>query len=194
MLLSQFIFKQILVKENARGFSVGVGISLKNYAVKYLLCNSGPVQKNTLSPLSQSDFAVAISSLSAISPTALTLSSLRPVFPKSCAKILLGKPVYLQTGEFLGTMQNLEITHDIATRIFTEKGAFSTADIFSVGDAVILKKSSPYPLGQRIPAPASFDFLTEKDALITKKILKVSLEKSELIRLTLSLPPFCFTL
>jgi len=193
MLLTDLIFKPILVRESRRGISIGVGISLKNYTVKYLFCNSGSPQKSPSDPLLQTDFAVHISSVQSIMQTHVSLSSLRPVFPKSCAKLTLGKPVYTQSGETLGSLQNIEIENTVAITLHTEKGSFPFSSIYAVSDAILLKKSAPYPLGQRIPAPHEHDFLTQKDALVTKAILKKAIEKSKLIQLTLSLSPFSKT-
>ena len=193
MLLTDLIFKPILVRESRRGISIGVGVSLKNYAVKYLFCNSCSPQNSSADSLSQADFAVHISAVQSIMKTHVSLSSLRPVFPKSCAKLTLGKPVYTQSGEMLGVLQNLEIENGIAVMLHTEKGSFPSSSICAVSDAILLKKSTPYPIGQRIPAPHEHDFLTNKDALVTKAILKKAIEKGALIKLTLSLPPFSKT-
>ena len=39
MFLSQFIGKPVLVNGETRGVCLGVGLSLKSYAVKYLFCS-----------------------------------------------------------------------------------------------------------------------------------------------------------
>ena len=190
MFLTDFILKPLFVNENTRGITLAIGISLKNYTVKYLFCNSISPQPHTENPLLQSDFAISFSAVKSVSKTHISLSSLRPVFPKSCAKLTLGQPVYLQTGEKVGTLQNVEIQNGVAAKIFTESNSYSIGNVCAVSDAILLRKNSIYPLGQRIPAPTIFDFLTEKDVLITKTILKKAIEKGALIKLTSSLSPF----
>ncbi len=185
MLLSQLIYKEILYREKARGICLGVGISLKNYALKYLLCRSGaePCWANV-------DLYVQASALSVLSNTNLSLHSFRPVAPKSHAKLFIGKPVYTQNGESLGRLKDVEFLNLTATRLITEKGSFPIRTLYAVSDAVILRKEQPFPLGQRIPAPILSDFPQKNGPVVTKSVLRNAIAKSSLIRLTLSLPPF----
>jgi hypothetical protein len=106
--------------------------------------------------------------------------------------MFIEKPVYSQSGEYLGSLKDLEIINGQATRLFTEKNTYSIHELYAVSDALILKKSTPFPLGQRIPAPSKRDFLTEKDALVTKSVLRRAIQNGKLINFTLSLPPFSF--
>ena len=61
MQLSQLIDKNICAGKNTRGICVGVGLSLKSKAVKYLLCSSQPTtQISTAENLNnQVDFAIS---------------------------------------------------------------------------------------------------------------------------------------
>lgn len=190
MFLSELVLKNVCVRETPRAVCLGVGISLKNYTVKYLLCNSTPAQSGSLSQDCQADFCVNVSTLQSRSDVALTLSTLRPVFPKNCAKIFIGKPVYTQNGRHLGVIADMEIVNGVATKLFTEKTAYPITAICAVSDAVILRKEQPFPLGQRIPAHLVFDFSEKNEPLVTKSVLRKAIAKSSLIKLTLSLPPF----
>ena len=182
MLLSSLVQKPVVVSGNIRGVCLGVGISLKTYAVKYLLCSSSPNRANV-------DFCVNLSSLDKIDE-AVFLRRLRPVFPKNCAQITLRLPIFSFDGSYLGKLTDLEIQNFVATRFFTENKAFSTASIAACADALILRKEQPFPLGQRIPAPFILQFSNKTRPLVTKQFLRQAIEKKALVKLTLSLPPF----
>lgn len=185
MLLSQLIYKEILYREKARGICLGVGVSLKNYALKYLLCRSGA------DPCwASADLYVQASALAVLSNASLSLRSFRPVAPKPHAKLFIGKPVYTQNGESLGRLKDVEFFNLTATRLITEKGSFPIRTIYAVSDAIILRKEPPFPLGQRIPAPMLSDFQQKNEPVVTKSVLRNAIARSSLIRLTLSLPPF----
>lgn len=187
MLLSAITEKTIRVGDTTHGVCRGVGLSLKSHAVKYLLCSS-------LSTQTTPDFAVGVSAVSKIAEN-VTLSRLRAVYPKSCAKITLGAPVYSFEGGYLGKVADLEMRDFVATRLFTDRNEiFPVTALFACSDAVILKKEQPYPLGQRIPAPMLSLVTDKKDSVVTKPILRTAIEKGTLIGFTLSLPPFALEL
>ena len=172
MFLSNFIHQPIYNK----GTCKGLGFSLKNGNIKYLLCASG---KNLSAP----DFAIRFSAVEKFFP--LTLSSLRPVVPKQCAKLVLGMPVFSGDGTHLGNLSDVEFNEFQILRLYTSKGFhFPFLSVFAATDAVITRKPLPFPLGQRIPAP------NKQGGTVTKKLLKEAIKKGELIRLTLSLSPF----
>ena len=183
MLLSSLAEKPILVAATTRGICMGVGVSLKNFTVKYLLCAS-------LQNRNQTDFCVNYSALDNIGET-LSLKALRPVFPRSCARFSLPLPIFSADGSFVGNLADLEILDDVATRLFTEDGrVFPISSVLACTDAVILKKEQPFPLGQLVPAPMLSTISNKKEGLVTKPLLRAAKEKSSLIKLTLSLPPF----
>lgn len=185
MYLSDIVGKVILIKGKARGVCLGIGISLKSYAVKYLFCAS------ERAPAYQADFAVSISSVDIIDE-AIRLSSLRPVYPKNCAKFFLKMPVYSSFGENLGVLSDVELRHFTVEQLFTDKNeSYPVTAVSACVDAVILKKEQPYPIGQRIPAP--LPSLSEGKSIVTKPLLKRAIQQGKLIELTLSLSPFqCF--
>lgn len=190
MFLSDITEKNVYAGKNdeARGVCRGVGISLKSRAIKYLLCSCSPVPKSPTT-----DFSVNVSAVLHIDG-GIRLSKLRPVFPKNCARIFIGCPVYSYDGAFLGKITDLELENLTATRLFTDNAVYPASAILACADAVILRKEQPFPLGQRIPAPILSSVCDKEETLITKSVLKSAIAKGGLIKLTLSLPPFSFSL
>lgn len=182
MQLSQLFQKPIVVDGNIRGVCLGIGISLKNYAVKYLLCSSSPARTAT-------DFCVNVASIIKIDE-AVFLRRLRPVFPKNCAQITMLLPIFSSNGSALGRLRDLEMQNLVALRFFNENKAFPISAIAACSDAVILRKELPFPLGQRVPAPFLLHLKGIKRPIVTKAVLSTAMESKSLIKLTLSLPPF----
>lgn len=183
MKLSYLNEKSVYAGKTFRGVCRGVALSLKSQAVKYLLCASTLTQTAT-------DFSVGVSAVTEIGESIL-LSRLRPAYPKNCAKITIGLPVYSFEGGYLGVVEDLEMRDFVATRLFTDRGdVFPVTSIFACSDAVILRKEPPYPLGQRIPAPLLPIVTDKSEALVTKPVLRAAIQKRALVKLTLSLPPF----
>ena len=186
MLLSQLFQKTIYTDDTPRGIIVGVDFSLKNYAIKHLLCST---QKNANLQPSRSDFALNISSVSAISDK-ISLSHIRPVLPKTQAKLFPSIPVYSHDGRFLGALKDGETDGFTVIELITDLGnTFPPSAISVCHDAIILRKKAPYPLGQRVPSPMLSQLKTE-ETLISKSLLRRALQQGALIKLTLSLPPF----
>lgn len=187
MLLTSLVEKKVCVGSKTHGFCLGVGLSLKSHAVKYLLCSASPrpVSKN-----SPADFSVTVSSVTSVDDV-IELSRVRSAVPKNCAKFYLGLPVYSDTGAHLGNLLDLEIGNFTATTLYTDRNeVFPITAVAACSDAVILRKEQPYPLGQRVPAPF-LPLLTDRsEAVLTKPLLRQALRKGALIKLTLSLPPF----
>jgi len=183
MNLSTLHEKNVFVGKALRGVCRGVAISLTSQAVKYLLCASSPTQSSV-------DFAVSTTAVSEIGQDIL-LSRLRPSYPKNCAKISIGLPVYAFDGGHLGFVSDLEIRNFFATRLFTDRGdVFPITSVFACSDAVILRKEQPYPIGQRIPATLLPVVTDKTDGVVTKPVLRTAIAKGTLVKLTLSLPPF----
>lgn len=188
MFLSELIHKSIFSANTFRGVCLGIGVSAKNYAVKYLLCANEPgylSQKPTI------DFAVNYSPNIRLEENKLFFSSLRTVATKNCAKLFLGLPIYTHNGDFLGYLYDVELNNHCAVRVFTDKGTFYPFSCISaVSDAIILRKTQPYPLGQRIPAPIAGVEKTKNETLVTRPVLQKAIKGKNLIKLTLSLSPF----
>ena len=182
MLLSQIINREIVVGKTTKGVIKGVGISLKTQTIKYYLCEEilPPHQSFAISavPLPKSNLPIR-------------LSRLRTVLPKHSANIFLGLPVYSYEGAHLGDLENLSIENLSAVHLYTNKGfRFPVGAITACYDALLLKKEQPYPLGQRIPTPLLSTISNNKEGVVTKPVLRASIENRTLIKLTLSLPPF----
>ncbi len=195
MQLSQLTEKKVRVGKAVRGTCVGVGISLKSRAVKYLLCSSRQSSSNSHSgPVGENpDFAVGINSVEKISEDEISLSHLRAVFPKNCAKISIGKPIYSDEGIYLGKVVDMEMKDFTALRLFTDKGtAYSSLFLAACSDVIILRKEQPFPLGQRVPAPLVFSFLKKNERVVTRSVLRAAVQSGNLLKLTLALPPFQF--
>ena len=187
MLLSDLVNKNVYAGVTLKGKCVGVGISLKTYAVKYLLCSS------TVQNAMHADFCVSVSAVEEVEDD-IYLSRLRPAFPKNCAKVYLRRPIYLENGAYLGNVQDVEIQNYIALRLFTDQNkALPLTSVAAFSDAVILKKEQPYPIGQRIPAPALLQFSSKNEPIVTRSVLRSAITQSSLIKLTLSLAPFYYS-
>ena len=180
MLLSSLLNKPIFTENIPRGVCAGVGFSLKTGTLKYLFCSEN----------ASSSFAVPFSSLQALFPYGIRLSKLRPVLSKQCARLSLGLPVYTHQGIYLGDIVDGEVQDGVLVRLRTDQNqVFPLSAIQAHADAILLKKSLPYPLGQQIPASA-LSFLLKKEATVSKSGLKNAIQNKALIRLTLSLAPF----
>ena len=182
MFLSDYLNKTLLVANQPRGVCLGVGFSLKSQAVKYLLCASAPQKKP--------EFAVSISAVKNVTEH-VVLHRLRTVLPTGCARITIGTPVYAHDGGYLGNIIDAEIQNGVLLRLFTDRNEqFPATQIIACNDAVILRKSQPFPLGQRVPAPVIYQISDKTDGLVTRPLLRAAMAKGALIKLTLSLPPF----
>jgi len=180
MLLSKLVGKRVYTNDKCKGVCVGVGVSLKTYEVKYLLCS----ENVNATPFSPADYAVNFRQIARIDEQ-IVLSSLRPVLAKGCAKIYLARPVYASDGSFVGNVTELEIKKGVAIRLRTNGRSFPLSAVNACTDAVLLKKDTPYPIGQPIASTA-----VTNSVVVTKSVLREAIAKSSLIRLTLSLSPF----
>ena len=187
MLLSDITNKPLYLNDTFKGVCKGVGISLKTYAVKYLICST--------TPQGTADFCINFSAVEYVDEHSVAVSRLRPVFPKSCAKLWISLPVFTADGAFLGALSDLELlsSNDVFTAgtLFTDKnGAYPSASISACADALLLRKTPTYPIGQRIHTPV----VLPSSPLVTKGVLRKSIKNNALIKLTLSLPPFSIRL
>ncbi len=184
MFLKELTNKEILSGSTPKGYCRGVGVSLKSHAVKYLLCGGSPA------PAADTDFSVSTAAIVNVGEQ-IQLTKLRPLFPKSCVRIFIGRPVYSYDGAYLGSVKDLAMQGFAATTLYTDQGAaYPITSITACKDAVILKREQPFPLGQRIPAPLLSLSSEQKSPLVTKQVLRRAIREGKLIQLTLSLPPF----
>lgn len=182
MFLSDYSNKPLFVGKEQRGVCVGVGFSLKNQALKCLLCAPAAHQAPT--------FAVSVSAIKSITEH-VALHRLRTVLPTGFARLTIDTPVYAHDGGYLGKIIDAEIQNNALLRLFTDKNKyFPSTAIVACNDALILRKALPYPLGQRVPAPVICKINDKTDGLVTRPLLRAAIAKGALIKLTLSLPPF----
>ena len=183
MLLSELLGKPIFIANSSRGICLGIGISLKNGNVKYLLCASSP-------SLSRPDYCLNFNAVTQID-NAIHFPRLRPVLPKNCAQLTANLPVFTHNGSTAGKLLDVEIRQLSATRFKTDFGIIHPVSaIAACADAILLRKPAPYPIGQAIPI-AGLPFLADKTAhTVTKPVLRAAIEKKSLVKLTLSLSPF----
>jgi hypothetical protein len=186
MLLTDLIHKTVYAGITPKGKCIGIGISLKNHSVKYLLCSSISQCFN------RTDFCVSVSAIDEVDD-GIYLSHLRPAFPKACAKIVLGLPIYRENGLFVGNLTDATIENGVVTDLITNRQeSISLSCLSAVCDAILLRKPRPYPIGQRIPAHAVSTFFDKNEDVVNKTNLRTAIKKGSLIKLTLSLPPFSF--
>lgn len=184
MYLSQLENKRLTLRSNERGVCKGVGISLKSRTLKYLLCNSLSVGDGA------SDFCIPVQAAEYFGEE-IRLSRLRPVFPKGCAKLLLGRPLFTEDGVFLGNLEDAEFSGHALVRLISDRGEnYPSSMLVASSDALLLRKRPAFPLGQRIPAPFLDKKTGKRDGYVTKAFLAKAIERGNLVRLTLSLPPF----
>ena len=179
MLLSQLVGKKIYSAGKIRGICRGVGIQVKSRAVKYLICTD--VEK-------ERELFLSMSAIKEISPSGICLRSFRPTAPQSVSRFFSSRPVYEETGKYLGIAVDLEIQNSFAVSLTTDTGAvYSAYCITAVSDAILLKRRLVFPLGEKIPQEL---YTQTKSPVVSKGVLKQAIDDGQLIRLTLSLPLF----
>lgn len=185
MYLSKLENKTLFLRSKPCGVCRGVGISLKNFSVKYLLCAS------LSAPTQAADFCLPLQAVQSVGENVF-LRYLRPVLPKNCARLFLGLPVFSQEGVYLGKLTDVELKGITATRLFTDQNkSYPISLTIACSDAIILRKNEPFPLGQSVPTPVLSKINGKNNGLVTKSLLRAAIQKSALVSLTLSLPPFC---
>lgn len=175
MFLSQLVGKEIFVNGAFKGVCLGIGVSKKNCSVKYLLCSLSTTDTSHI------DFAVNFTAITEIFTNGIHLSSLRPVIPKHCWKVFQNRPIYTLDGVKVGEITDSVIENGALQNLLADKKRIDCKRIIAFADAIIIKKSQPYPLGVNLP---------KSDLVVTKPILKNAIKSGELIKFTLSLAPF----
>ncbi len=178
MFLSHLTNKELLSGNTPKGICRGVGVSLKSHAVKYLLCASAST--------SDHDFSVSTNAVEEVGDR-IRLSKIRPLYPRNCARIFIGRPVYAYDGAYLGVVRDLLIEDMIATHLVTETAVYPITSLLACLDAVILKREQPFPIGQRIPAPFLSLSNGKKEGVVTKPLLRAAIEQGKLVRLTFAI-------
>ena len=184
MLLSTLIGKKIYENGKERGVCDGVLLSSKNREIKYLSCRILSSHGHTVClSFSQIDYVTDVVRVKRFYP--------RP--DSGCEKLILGLPVYDEKGGFLGVATDAVVERNSLTYLLlNNKKRVPAYEISSFKDAVILKKAPPYPLSRRIPAYAVplLEENLQKEKFASKRALLSAAKKGNLIKFTLSLPPF----
>ena len=118
----------------------------------------------------------------------------RPCSPKGTQRLIIGKPVYSTAGTYCGKLTDVLIKNGVLSLFYTENGVFAAENLYAAGDALLLKPSEPYPLGQKIPfdtrAETSGGVAVRLSKQVTRSALRFFLREGKLIEFTTSLPLF----
>ena len=157
MLLSSIVQKSLYYAKEIRGTCLGLGVSAKNGACKYLICSTNRAPKHLEK---NGDFVLNFTAFQHADDYQLFLSSFRPVVQKNCIKLFLSLPTYSYDGIFLGNLKDAEVIDGFVVSLLTDKGkSIPFSFVSAISDAIILQKSKPYPIGQHVPAQSKFSFL-----------------------------------
>ena len=180
MFLNSLLNKPLFFRNATFYTCIGVGISKKNGALKYLIC----MHENK-----RTEFALPFSNVRSITNNGVILSSLRSAIVKNAYVIKTGIPVYTTQGAFIGNLDDAVLTKNVLTKLIIQGQVYPFARIHCILDAILLSTCPVYPLGQRIPATPE-----QKSVVVTKTQLKKVIDDKQLISFTLSLPPFNFAI
>lgn len=175
-----FFQKEIYVKRKKReeyfyekrGVCLGVYVSKKSGAIKYLFCALDDDKTVT----------VPVGAIDQIHPVTggIYLKNLRTAIPNQCLRLTPFLPVYSCEGKYLGRLDDVCAQGLTVTKLVVGSQKYPALAIDAVSDALLLKPL-PYPLGE---------WSKEEESSVSRKLLKDKIKQGELIRFTLSLPPF----
>lgn len=181
MLLTSLIDKPIIVNNTPRGICEGVGISKKDGGIKYLICSETDNPKIR--------FIVPFSLVTFIKQDAVHLQKLRTVTPTKFYFLHLNIPVYTLQGKCVGNVENASWANGTLGFLSVNGNNVPYTSISAISDAVLVRSTASFPLGQRIPVPCISKYRLRENT-VTKSVLKKSVSEDFLIELTLSLAPF----
>lgn len=171
--LSQLMNKPVISSDGALLPFGGVTFSATGGRIRHLIVKMGGEAELYL------PFAA-----SKISAWRVVPESNRPCSPKGTQRLILGKPVYSTAGTYCGKL----------TDVLIKNGVFSAENLYAAGDALLLKPSEPYPIGQKIPlntrAETSGGVAVRLSKQVTRSALRFFLREGKLIEFTTSLPLF----
>lgn len=153
-----------------RGVCLGVYIAKKTGEIKYLFCSIDD-DKTLVLP---------VGSIEEFLSNGIYLKNLRSALPNHCVRLTPFLPVYSIFGKYLGRLNGLESKNLTVTKLLVGDGKYPSLSVDAVSDALLLSPPA-YPVGE---------WSQEHTSNVSKKILKDKLQVGELIRFTLSLPPF----
>lgn len=102
--------------------------------------------------------------------------------------------VFHTAGTYCGKLTDVLIKNGVLSLFYTENGVFSAENLYAAGDALLLKPSEPYPIGQKIPlntrAETSGGVAVRLSKQVTRSALRFFLREGKLIEFTTCLPLF----
>ena len=117
---------------------------------------------------------------------------LRASIPGDYTTLSKNTPIYDEKGTFLTTLSNVEIVNGLLISFVGQNSIrYPYASVKAISDAIILGKKSAFPLGEPLPACHK---TKNGSPFVCKSALQKALKKGELIKFTLSLEPFDFSL
>lgn len=175
-----FFQKQVYVKRKKngeygyekRGVCLGVYVSKKTGLIKSLLCSIDD-EKTVHIPMSQMERIDEKTG-------EIYFKNLRTAIPNQCVRLTPFLPVYSNEGRYLGRLDGVLTEGITVTKLIVGKRKYPVCAIDGVSDVAILKPV-PYPLGE---------WSKTEEQNVSRKLLKEKIGRGELIRFTLSLPPF----
>lgn len=185
--LSQLLKKPVVCRDGALLPLGGVTFSLSSGSIRHLIVR--------LSVGGQEASEVYFSFPDAkISAWRISPASQRPRSPKGTLRLVLDKPVYSESGEYYGKLTDALVKYGKISLLYADGKPFSFRRLLAAGDAVILQKTQPYPLGERVPEDIYPKSLGETrvrfQGQVTRSTLQYFVRSGGLIRLTTALSLF----
>ena len=173
-----FFQKEIYVKRKRkdeyvyekRGVCLGVYLSKKTGEVKYLFCSVDD----------DKSLVVPVGAIEEFLTNGIYLKNLRTALPTQCIRLTPFLPVYSVFGKYMGRLNGFETENLTITKLIVGEEKYPSLAIYAVSDALLLNVPN-YPIGE---------WSKEEESNVSKKLLKSKIRDGELIRFTLSLPPF----
>ena len=173
-----FFQKEIYVKRKKnedyayekRGVCLGVYFAKKTGKIKHLFCAIDD-DKTVVIP---------VNAIDELAHDGIYLKNLRAAVPNQCARLTPFLPTYSTVGKYLGRLNDVETEALTLTKLVVGEEKLSPLSVVAVSDALILDKLT-YPVGI---------WSKTESTIVSKKLLKEKIRQGELIRFTLSLPPF----
>lgn len=185
--LSRLLRKPVATPDGALLPLGGVTFSLSGGKIRHLIVRCGTFNEDV------SELYLPFSSAS-LSAWRIMPESLRPRSPKGTNRLIPGKPVYSVGGTYYGKLTDALIKNGVLTLLYVDSKAYSAANLYAAGDAILLRPAHAYPLGQPMPRESSVSAENARAIRfrgnVTRSALKYFLREGKLIRFTTSLPLF----
>lgn len=128
-----------------------------------------------------------------ISAWRITIQTHRPRSPKGTQRLTLDKPAYTVGGAYCGKLNDALIENGVISLLYINDKPFPFSVLVAAGDAIVLRQTPPYPLGETMPKNV-LENAREQNGThprqITRAALKRAINEGKLIALTTALPLF----